>query len=113
MLVHEVPHEVGDFAILLQNGFSRRAAILAQLCTAVGAFCGCVLGLAGARASPAAEEWLVAFTSGGFVYVAAVSCMPQLLQPDDAPSVMQGVAEAAAMCAGVGMMVLVAQLEAH
>ena len=73
MLVHEVPHEVGDFAILLQNGFSRRAAILAQLCTAVGAFAGCACGLAGARASAAAEEWLVSFTSGGFVYVANVT----------------------------------------
>ena len=28
---HEVPHEVGDFALLIQNGFSKRAAIGAEL----------------------------------------------------------------------------------
>jgi hypothetical protein len=38
-----------------------------------GAFIGCAIGLAGARVSTAAEESLVAFTSGGFVYVACVS----------------------------------------
>ena len=39
--------------------------------------------------------------------------MPQLLQNDDAPSLVQTICEAGAMCAGVGIMVLVAELEEH
>jgi zinc transporter 7 len=35
----------GDFAILLQSGFSRRQAMMAQFATAVGAFMGCLLGV--------------------------------------------------------------------
>jgi solute carrier family 39 (zinc transporter), member 7 len=38
-----VPHEIGDFAILLQSGFTRKQAMLAQLVTAIGAMIGRVL----------------------------------------------------------------------
>jgi zinc transporter 7 len=39
------PRDAGDFAILLQSGFSRRQAMMAQFATAVGAFMGCLLGV--------------------------------------------------------------------
>ncbi len=34
----------GDFAILLQSGFSRKGAMLAQFSTAIGAMLGCIVG---------------------------------------------------------------------
>ncbi|EUB60847.1 Zinc transporter ZIP13 [Echinococcus granulosus] len=34
LLIHEIPHEISDFIILLRSGFSRRGAIKAQLLTA-------------------------------------------------------------------------------
>lgn len=40
ILVHEIPHEVGDFAILLRSGFSRWDAAQAQLITAGGGIVG-------------------------------------------------------------------------
>lgn len=40
ILVHEIPHEVGDFAILLRSGFSRWDAARAQLITACGGIVG-------------------------------------------------------------------------
>ncbi len=43
---HEVPHEVGDFALLIQSGFSRRAAMGAQFITALGALLGTLIGIA-------------------------------------------------------------------
>lgn len=57
MLKVEIPHEVGDFAILVQSGFSKYQAILAQykiskfranarLFTALGAFLGTLIGIA-------------------------------------------------------------------
>ena len=42
---HEIPHEVGDFALLIQSGFSSRAAMGAQFLTAVGAFLGTIIGI--------------------------------------------------------------------
>ena len=40
ILLHEIPHEVGDFAILLKSGFSRWDAARAQLCTATTGIMG-------------------------------------------------------------------------
>ena len=43
---HEIPHEVGDFALLVQSGFSKRAAMGAQFVTAIGALLGTCIGIA-------------------------------------------------------------------
>ena len=43
---HEIPHEVGDFALLVQSGFSKRAAMGAQFITAIGALLGTLIGIA-------------------------------------------------------------------
>lgn len=46
ILFHEVPHEIGDFAILIQSGCSKSKAMSLQLITAVGALSGTILSLA-------------------------------------------------------------------
>lgn len=45
ILLHEVPHEIGDFAILIQSGCRKRKAIFLQLITALGALSGTVMSL--------------------------------------------------------------------
>merc|ERR1719515_15283 len=45
ILFHEIPHEIGDFAILIQSGVPRGKAIALQLLTAVGAITGCAVSL--------------------------------------------------------------------
>ena len=45
ILFHEIPHEIGDFAILIQSGVPRGKAIALQALTAVGAVTGCALSL--------------------------------------------------------------------
>merc|ERR1712071_665067 len=45
VLLHEIPHEIGDFAILIQSGCDRKKAIFMQLITAVGALTGCAVSL--------------------------------------------------------------------
>ena len=45
IICHEIPHEVGDFAILLRSGFNTTTAAKAQIITAGGGMVGVVVGL--------------------------------------------------------------------
>lgn len=76
ILFHEIPHELGDFAILVKQGFSKQQAILAQFGTAIAAMMGTYVGLL--TANVAGEE-LLFITAGGFVYLATVNILPELL----------------------------------
>lgn len=111
ILLHEVPHEIGDFAILLQSGVSRKNAMLLQLTTALGAVAGTALSLLTQSATGGlAVGWILPFTAGGFIYIALVSVIPELLD-EEKPSFVQTVLQVAAMLAGVYMMVLIAEYE--
>uniref|UniRef100_A0A914H1R9 Zinc transporter n=1 Tax=Globodera rostochiensis TaxID=31243 RepID=A0A914H1R9_GLORO len=107
VLVHEVPHEIGDFAILVQSGFSKPRAMLIQLCTALGALAGCVLSLwdvdAAALAEAAEQSWAIPFTAGGFIYIGSVSMIPDLLEQSTA---WQSVKEVCALLLGLAMMLV-------
>ncbi|CAM9592629.1 unnamed protein product [Lampetra planeri] len=82
ILLHEIPHEVGDFAILLRAGFDRWQAAKLQLITAFGGICGAVFTLTAQSAQGAGRftAWILPFTAGGFLYIALVGVMPELLQ---------------------------------
>lgn len=66
ILCHEIPHELGDFAILVKNGFSKNQAIMAQFGTAMTAMLGTIVGL---FLHDLAGESLLFITAGGFVYL--------------------------------------------
>lgn len=36
VMIHEIPHELGDYAILIQSGFSQSQALKLQFVTAIG-----------------------------------------------------------------------------
>ncbi|OAD62231.1 hypothetical protein WN48_06872 [Eufriesea mexicana] len=81
ILIHEIPHEVGDFAILLRSGFNRWDAARAQLLTASGGIFGAMTavffssGVMGAKTS-----WILPFTAGGFLHIGMVTILPELLK---------------------------------
>lgn len=112
VLIHEIPHEIGDFAILIQSGFSKNKAMFTQLLTAVGALCGCVISLlsvdAYALAEAAQSAWVLPFTAGGFIYIATVTVLPELLEKS---SFLLSIFEVLALASGVVSMYLIAFLE--
>ncbi|KAG5681394.1 hypothetical protein PVAND_010835 [Polypedilum vanderplanki] len=107
ILLHEVPHEIGDFAILIKSGCSKKKAMFLQLTTAVGALAGNVLALLGT--SEDSSPWILPFTAGGFIYIATVSVIPELLEQNT--KLGQSLKEIFALLLGVGMMVLITLIE--
>lgn len=109
ILLHEVPHEIGDFAILVQSGCNKRKAMLLQLTTATGALAGTFCGLLAENiGESAATLWILPFTAGGFIYIATVSVIPELLEDT---KIGQTIKELVGLFVGVLMMVLIAKFE--
>jgi zinc transporter 7 len=121
---HEIPHEVGDFALLIQSGFSKRAAMGAQFVTALGALLGTVIGIAvqeygGSSSSGTTGRYeglmgtslawgdmLLPFTAGTFLYVGTVAVIPELLETgkDRGMELRKTTQQFLAMAAGAGIM---------
>jgi len=111
VLMHELPHELGDFSILVSNGMSKRQAIMAQFSTAIAAFLGTFVGLAASSFDDTlGHEVLLPFTAGGFVYLAAVSILPELLEERNVGLALR-TAQVLAFGMGVAFMQLVAIME--
>ncbi|CAH0725910.1 unnamed protein product, partial [Brenthis ino] len=110
ILLHEIPHEIGDFAILVQSGCSRRKAMMLQLLTAFGAISGTFLSIyLQGSGDGVVSSFILPFTAGGFIYIATVSVIPELLEGSNKFS--QSIKEILALLAGVYMMVIIAQYE--
>ena len=80
MFFHEIPHEVGDFAILRQLKYSIWQIVGLQFLTAAGALIGTIVG------SLLGQVYLkecLAFTSGGFLYFAINGLMGELKAIND------------------------------
>ena len=45
LLHFQIPHEIGDYAILIQSGVPPMKAIMLQSMTAIGALLGCIVAL--------------------------------------------------------------------
>ncbi|NXI75853.1 S39A7 protein, partial [Rhipidura dahli] len=106
VLLHELPHELGDLALLLRAGCSKRKAMLLQLLTALAALAGAACSLlAEGSGSSGAFAGILPFTAGGFIYLGTVSVIPEILRNSGPfPAFLQLLA----LLAGVAMMLLIA-----
>jgi len=75
---HEIPHRVGDFAILVQAGLSRSRALLLNLATGVASVLGAVVAYFALRETHRALPYALAFASAGFLYIAVAGLIPGL-----------------------------------
>lgn len=75
---HEIPQEIGDFGLLLKQGFSRQRVIRINIASALMSTFGALLTFwFGTEASLAVGE-LLAITAGMFIYIAASDLIPSL-----------------------------------
>ncbi|XP_026234671.1 zinc transporter ZIP13 [Anabas testudineus] len=109
ILLHEIPHEVGDFAILLRAGFDRWNAARMQLLTALFGVLGASFAMCtqSPKGAENATTWILPFTSGGFLYIALVNVVPDLLEES---SLRHSLLQILLIFCGVAVMVLLSAI---
>jgi zinc and cadmium transporter len=80
---HEIPHRVGDFAILVHAGFSRLRALFLNLATGIASVIGAVAAYYGLRQAMGVLPYALAFATAGFLYIAVAGLIPGLHRRSD------------------------------
>ena len=75
---HEIPQEVGDFAILLAAGYSRRRALILNAASAAAGLAGALVGYSAVSVLPRVRPFVLAFSSASMLYIAMSDLIPDL-----------------------------------
>lgn len=106
---HEIPQELGDFAVLRKAGLSVRRALFYNFLSAVVAILGAVLVLIIPIPEETIARYALPLTAGGFLYIAAADLIPELhhhVERRFIPLILVG------MTAGIAAMALLLRFEA-
>ena len=78
IILHEIPQEIGDFAVLLHSGYTKKRALwfnfLSALSAVFGVFIAFILGKSGENFT----IWILPIIAGGFIYIATADLIPEL-----------------------------------
>lgn len=75
---HEIPQEVGDFAILLHSGFSRKRAMVLNVASGAAGIAGALVGYSMVSVLPHVRPYILAFSSASMLYIAMSDLIPDL-----------------------------------
>ena len=78
IIAHEIPQEVGDFAILLHSGYTKLRAFQMNLISSFATLVGGVLGYVALRDMQYLVPYLLALASSSMIYVAVADLIPGL-----------------------------------
>jgi zinc and cadmium transporter len=75
---HEIPQELGDFAILLHSGYSRREALAWNVASGLSAIAGAIMAVAALDWLPALSWYILSVSAASFLYIAMADLIPDL-----------------------------------
>jgi zinc and cadmium transporter len=107
VVVHEIPQELGDFAILVHAGMAPRRALLLNLLSSLAAFIGAVTVLV-LGDDVDVTRLLLPVTAGGFLYLASTDLLPELHKE---PDLRKSLVQLTGLLSGVAVMVALLALE--
>ncbi|WP_221897182.1 ZIP family metal transporter [Bathymodiolus japonicus methanotrophic gill symbiont] len=100
---HEIPQEVGDFAILLHSGYSKAKALLYNILASLTTIIGGVLAYYSLDGLQDSLPYFLALASSSFIYIAVADLIPTLHKKTDIKSSLQQIT---LILSGVGLIML-------
>ena len=80
IIVHEIPQEVGDFAVLLNSGYSKLRTFQLNLISSFATLVGGVLGYVALQYMQSLVPYLLALAAASLIYIAVADLIPGLLK---------------------------------
>ena len=106
--LHEIPQEISDYALLIYSGYTRKAALLWNFCSALTAIIGALIVLLSRSEHPEFLTILMAFAAGNFLYIAGADLIPELHKETRLRSAL---IQLILICIGIGLMQTLTTLE--
>ncbi|HKQ31314.1 MAG TPA: ZIP family metal transporter [Burkholderiales bacterium] len=78
VIAHEIPQELGDFAVLLHSGFSRGRALLYNVLSSLTTVVGGVVAFYSLMVASSAVPYVLSIAAASFIYVAVADLIPGL-----------------------------------
>ncbi|GIY44052.1 zinc transporter ZIP10 [Caerostris extrusa] len=107
---HELPHEFGDFVVLLSTGLSFSKALWVNFLSGLTCFAGLYIGIY-IGDNEVARQWVMAVTAGIFLYVALGEMLPELREHHGGSRVKMLIVKNIGILAGIAIMVLISIYE--
>jgi zinc and cadmium transporter len=101
VISHEIPQEIGDFAVLIYGGLKKKKALAYNFLSALTAIAGSLVTYYSAAYVHGINQFLVPFAAGGFIYIAATDLIPELHKKNQAK---ESVIQLLSVLAGIGLM---------
>jgi zinc and cadmium transporter len=105
---HEIPQEIGDFAVLLYGGFSNKKALLINFASALTSIFGLIIVFMLTPVFKNLSSFLIPFAAGEFIYIASSDLIPEL-HKETKPK--KSAIQLIAVILGIGLMLLLVFLE--
>ena len=108
VILHEIPQEIGDFAVLLHSGYAKTRALWLNFLSGLCAILGVILAFILREAGEIFILWILPIAAGGFIYVAVADLIPELHKTKEAK---YSLLQILAVIIGVGAMFALTFLE--
>ena len=78
VILHEIPQEIGDFAVLVHSGFDKKRALWLNFISALCAILGAAIVFLLGGFAESVSLWFLPIAAGGFIYIAIADLIPEL-----------------------------------
>ena len=101
IILHEIPQEISDFALLIHAGFSKIKALALNFISAFSAVVGTIVVFVFGTTTESFVPIMIAFAAGGFLYIAGSDLVPEIHKTSDFKKSLQ---QFATIIIGIGIM---------